>query len=486
MNFIRKILSYPLHPYLVCFYCLTKVNADLHISTHYWTEILGLLVFFFVLTAILQFLFKFIWSSNTVGSIVLSIFLFINFFLLPIHKTINYTFPPVERVRHSFVIVMSIGLLIAFFLLIKKKKNYTLISQYLTILLLIFSGLDIFKWISDTVLGSKELLSKELIITHKINNYNIYLIVPDGYASNENLLKYWYFDNSIFVNNLKSKGFFVAKNPHSNYRYTVQSVSSMLGFNYYTSAPTEQFMEARISNNAAMQFLNAHKYKCNITDFNEHHYLYNPDNIKINIKTYLYHQSAIYFLGIPLNSQHENSVNNIAILKNIFSVKDTSPVFHYIHSMITHSPFKNIKGTDMAIDTAFLNVNGVQICENWSTIRGNNYRTAGQRADSIILNKYLEKIKETNTILQDLLDESWSKIKENSIVIVMSDHGFRCLNGQPQDYKSEAYQNFCAVYFPDQDYSSLTDTITPINVLRMTINKAMGTSMPYLSDKTNL
>ena len=149
-----------------------------------------------------------------------------------------------------------------------------------------------------------------------------------------------------------------------------------------------------------------------------------------------------------MKSQQENSVNNIAILKNIFSVKDTSPVFHYIHSMVTHSPFKNITENDMAIDTAFLNVNGVQICENWSTIRGNNYRTAGQRADSIILNKYLEKIKETNTILQDLLDESWSKIKENSIVIVMSDHGFRCLNGQPQDYKSEAYQNFCAVYFP--------------------------------------
>lgn len=486
MNLIRKILSYPLHPYLVCLYCLTKANADLHISTQYWSEMLGLLLLFGFITAILQFGFKFIWSSNINGSIVLSIVLFINFFLFPIHKTINYLLPLVERVRYSFLIISSIGLLIALFLFIERKIQHTQISQYLTVLLLLFISIDISKWIYDTLIGSKEILSQNLSISNQPKNYNIYLIVPDGYASNENLMKYWNYDNSPFIYDLKKKGFFIAKNPRSNYRYTVQSISSMLELDYFSFFATEPFMEARIANNRVMQILNAYNYRCTITDFNEHSYLYNPNNLKLDIQELLYYQSAIYFFDIPItNIQNEKKVNNITVLKNIFKTKHTSPVFHYVHSMTTHYPFKN-KETDTLEDTAFINIKGSETCRAWTAIRGNDYRTLGKRGDSILLNKYLGKIKETNNILQNTLNESWSNVKDNSIIIVLSDHGFRNLNGQPEDYKPEAYQNFCAVYFPDQDYSMLTDTITPINVLRISVNKAIGTNMPYIPDKTNL
>jgi hypothetical protein len=485
MNLIRKVLSYPLHPYLVCLYCLTKANADLHISAHYWSEILSLLMIFCSITAVLQFVFKFLWSSNTNGSIVLSIALFINFFLFPIHKTINYILPFVERVRYSFLIAVIISFIIALFLFIKRKKQYAQTSQYLTILLLLFIGIDVSKWIYDAITDSKETLLQKLTIAHKTNNYNIYLIVPDGYAANENLKKYWQLDNGLFLSNLKNKNFFVAQNPHSNYHYTVESISSMLKMDYFTTSVTEPLMEASISNNTAMQFLDTHKYKCTITDFNEHSYTYDPNKVKTDIKAFLYDQSAAYFLGIPLFIKDRNTVNNIEILKNIFKVEDTIPVFRYVHSMITHFPFTN-KETDIVEDTAFANAFGVQTYQDWTAIRGNDYRTLGKRGDSILLKKYLGKIKETNAILQKTLDESWDNIKSNSIVIIMSDHGFRCLNGPPEDYKAEAYQNFCAIYFPDQDYSTLTDTITPINVIRMVVNKAVGTNMPYLPDKTNL
>lgn len=485
MNLIRKVLSYPLHPYLVCLYCLTKANADLHISTHYWFEILGLLLLFCSLTAVLQFVFKFIWSSNTNGSIVLSIFLFINFFLFPIHKTINYILPIIDRVRYSFLILVFVSIVISFVLFIKRKKEFTQVNHYLTILLLLFISIDISKWVYETLIDSKETFSQELIISNKNNNYNIYLIVPDGYASNENLKKFWQFDNNPFISDLKNKGFFVAKDPHSNYRYSVQSISSMLDFNYFPSSVTELFMEARIPKNTAMQFLNKHKYKCTITDFNSHSYVYKPNNIKMGINTFVYFQSAAYFLGFPFDIPYEDSVDNIDILKNQFKTKDTVPVFNYVHSMITHAPFTNSE-KGMVEDSSFSSINGSQVCHKWAALRGNDYRTLGKTGDSILLKTYLEKIKETNIVLQKTLNESWDNIKNNSIVIIMSDHGFRCLNGQPEDYKTEAYQNFCAIYFPDQDYSILNDTMTPINVMRMAVNKAVGTNMPYLPDKTNL
>lgn len=485
MNVLHKILSYPLHPYLVCLYCLTKANADLHISTQYWFEMLGLLLVFWSITAVLQFIFKLIWSSNTNGSIILSMALFVIFFLWSIHKTINYILPVVDRVRYSFIIIVAGLFFIGLFLIIKRKRDYDKISHYLTILLLLFITLDISQWIYDSLIDSNEKLSKELSISNQKNNYNIYLIVPDGYASNDNLMKYWHFDNTPFISDLKNKGFFIAKAPRSNYRYTVKTISTMLNLNYFASSVIEPYMEESIHNNIAMHFLDAYKYKCTVTDFNESSYLYRPDRIKTNIRAYLYNQSSAYFLKIPIKQKEEISVDNIKILRNLFSKRDSLPVFHYLHSMITHTPYYN-KETDISQDTAFSNLDGDQICRKWVDIHGNKYRTLGAKGDSIFLNTYLKKIKETNLILSETLNKAWNNIKDNSIVIVMSDHGFRCLNGQPEDYKPEAYQNFCAVYFPDQDYSTLTDTITPINVMRMTVNKAIGTNLSYLQDKTNL
>ena len=99
---------------------------------------------------------------------------------------------------------------------------------------------------------------------------------------------------------------------------------------------------------------------------------------------------------------------------------------------------------------------------------------------------YLHQIKRTNTFLIKTLDTFWSKIEKNSIVIIISDHGSRSLSGQSEEAILERYQNFCAVYFPDKDYSTLTDSITPINVMRMTLNKAIGSHLPYLTDKSGL
>lgn len=482
MTTIQKLKAYPWHPYLVCLYCLTKANADLHISTQYWVEILGLFLFFAAITAIFQFVFKFIWSSNTNGSIVLSIGLFILFFLYPIHKTINYILPIVERVRYSFLIVVLIGFIIALFLFIKKSKHYTQISQYLNVLIILFIGIDIYKWVYDDIVDSKVALLNKISIYNKNNKYNIYLIVPDGYASNTNLKKYWYFDNNAFISDLDKKGFFIPKNPRSNYRYTVQSISSMLNLNYFETSVSEPLMAASVLNNTTMQFLHQHNYKCYITDWDGNNYTYDPYNVKIDINAFLYNQSAAYFLGIPIYNTIANN-NNTQQLESLFTNKNETPLFYYIHSMLTHHPYKN-KKNEVDKDTAYSNT--FTVYGKWLDGQGNDFRTLGKRGDSILLNKYLSKIKETNNIIQDKLNEHWNSIKNNSIIIVMSDHGFRFLNGYPEDFKQEAYQNFCAIYFPDQDYSTLTDTITPINVLRMSVNKAVGTKMPYLPDKTNM
>jgi hypothetical protein len=131
MNTIQKLKAYPWHPYLVCLYCFIKAGADLQISTHYWLEMLGLLLLYWSITGILQWTFRFIWSSNTHGSIALSALLFLNFFFLALHNTINYIFPIAVRLRYSLLILVALWLILAIFLFIKKNKIYRQVSQYL-------------------------------------------------------------------------------------------------------------------------------------------------------------------------------------------------------------------------------------------------------------------------------------------------------------------------------------------------------------------
>lgn len=493
MTTIQKLKAYPWHPYLVCLYCFVKAIADLQISTHYWFGMLGLLLIYWSITGVLQGIFRFIWSSNTPGSIALSALLFLNFFLLPLHKTINYIFPIVERVRFSFLILATLWLILAVFLWVKKNKNYKLLSQYLIIVLLLYSAFDSSKWCYNTLFSAKQIRFEPSTILKK-KNYNIYLIVPDGYASNESLLKYWHFDNNEFLADLKNKGFFIPQNPHSNYRYTIQSISTMLNLNYWQTSPTELFMETQIADNALMNFLSSQKYHCRIFDFTNHDYTFNTETTTVNIKKYLYLQSSIYFLASTFDIYID--VENLPSLPNNNSVfdrtreilsssKDTlSKQFAYSHIMLTHPPFLYPKGkqTDLSLEELLPD----PLYIKWVAGSDNKNRTLGSYGDSLLMRQYLLKVKQTNDSIQTLLNQPWTSIKENSIVIIMSDHGLRILPGQPIDFQAEAYSNFCAVYFPDKDYSTLTDTITPINVLRMTVNKVLGTNLSYLPDKTNL
>jgi hypothetical protein len=70
----------------------------------------------------------------------------------------------------------------------------------------------------------------------------------------------------------------------------------------------------------------------------------------------------------------------------------------------------------------------------------------------------------------------------------MSDHGSRMLTNPTSNAEAikERYDNMCAIYYPDKDYSKLYDSITPINVMRQVLNKSIGTKYPNLKDISGL
>jgi hypothetical protein len=61
---------------------------------------------------------------------------------------------------------------------------------------------------------------------------DIYYLVLDAYARDDDLLQYYQLDNTSFLNDLENLGFFVARCSQSNYSQTELSISSTLNFTY--------------------------------------------------------------------------------------------------------------------------------------------------------------------------------------------------------------------------------------------------------------
>ena len=63
---------------------------------------------------------------------------------------------------------------------------------------------------------------------------DIYYIILDSYARNDALVDLFSFDNSEFLRELESRGFYIASRATSNYIYTIQSTPSILNMQYLT------------------------------------------------------------------------------------------------------------------------------------------------------------------------------------------------------------------------------------------------------------
>ena len=62
--------------------------------------------------------------------------------------------------------------------------------------------------------------------------HSVYMLVLDGYANAAVLARSYGFDNSVFLDSLRSLGFTVARNSRSNYGWTPQSLASVLNVEY--------------------------------------------------------------------------------------------------------------------------------------------------------------------------------------------------------------------------------------------------------------
>ena len=97
---------------------------------------------------------------------------------------------------------------------------------------------------------------------------DVYYLVLDGYGRKDVLAELYEYDNSVFLSDLDTRGFYIAHRSTSNYMQTLHSLASTLNFEYLDQYlgqrlqgyPDAKFLRELLSSNRLTRFLKEQGY----------------------------------------------------------------------------------------------------------------------------------------------------------------------------------------------------------------------------------
>jgi hypothetical protein len=151
---------------------------------------------------------------------------------------INKYFEKLNLCAFLFVVLFFIVL----FFLLKSKKG-TLITQFATILLLLFNCNEFFLSFNNLINKIPLIYTLDIENSYKapqLNDYkpNIYFFLLDSYTSDASLLEFWNYKNDLSTH-LEKSNFKVVHNGKAPYNATIWSMNSIFNMNYFDNESIE-------------------------------------------------------------------------------------------------------------------------------------------------------------------------------------------------------------------------------------------------------
>ena len=205
---------------------------------------------------------------------------------------------------------------------------------------------------------------------------------------------------------------------------------------------------------------------------------------------FYYFSKTPIFTIFAIREKGEGLSRELNVFKTLVGLTKTSPQkpkFVYAHVLLPHVPFylNDLGKYEKKVDGRNPSLSGIK-----DLVDNNPYNnTMGSfEADSLLKIDYVNHTKYTNKKCLEAISSILKYNKRPPIIILMSDHGSRMLTNPIPNSEAvkERYDNFCAIYYPDKDYSKLYDSITPINVMRQVLNKSIDTKYANLKDVSGL
>lgn len=314
---------------------------------------------------------------------------------------------------------------------------------------------------------------------------DIYYIIVDAYARADILEEIYGLDNSEFLSYLGEKGFYVADESFANYPQTALSLSSSLNSIYLDGlverigegTNNRQPLEAMIKNNRFFRFLRDRGYTLvsfssgyGPTDFTDADLYMAP---REPWKLTEFQEALVMLTPLSVFSKVRSDFHRARVTYALNHIADGAhvdgPALVFAHITAPHFPF--------VFDADGKPVEPPRGIGNREDYSYDEY-VAGYRNQLTYITKRLR------VAIEEIISQS----ADPPIVVLQSDHGpcARLASGwKVEDTDvSERMSILNAYYFPDQDYESLYDSISPVNTFRVVLNDYFGTDYELLEDRS--
>jgi hypothetical protein len=316
---------------------------------------------------------------------------------------------------------------------------------------------------------------------------DIYLIVLDKYTSSDILAQHFGFDNTSFETFLRSRGFVIPRHSRANYPRTQLALASMLNLDYIQDLPRPHNLDGLIESNRLVAFLKSRGYRFvffptafSFTSRNRHADLQIPPQVRgefqvawerttmlpelVRTGCALLGCRAVQFRLAPETAD----LMDWKFGRLVELAGGQQPTFVFAHLILPHEPF--LYWADCTHRPPYWPAN------------------AGMLGDKAATRGYLDQVSCTNLKIGAFVDSIIARSHRPPVILLQAYHGHGRLGRLP-DLKyvdryrlTERMATFAAYRVPGLEGSSIDDTITPVNIIRLVLRHYLGADLPPIDD----
>ena len=479
---MKKILPY-LHPFLFAIYPIVELR-NFNIAYVDSAALVRPILLSLSITALIRILFRLFtreWKkSGILTTLIVIVFYSYGHVFLQIESTFG------GMIRHRYLILIFAGwlLLSGWFILWKMKKAETLVN-FLTVtgaILTIFSVARSVQHDYSVYQSAREVREAMDAYREEVSSSNvgerpdIYLILLDAHTSAYALDKYFHYDESAFIQQLKDLGFYVAECAQSNYPVTNLSVTSTYYANYHQEPTLYPLYSSLV-----LETLRSQGYRVITFQNRSNGHFDFAEDVRLSRNQIL---AGKVDLAGGL-SEFEFQLLETSFARIVFDIPQMIPGFdlaqqketeYYEHYQQTYFILDELKRLPEEIKgpkfvfAHFLVPHPPFIF----TPQGNFYWNENN------VDGYVSNIQFIDSQIIGSVKEIISTSKIPPVIVIMGDHG---ASGVPQLETPESRMSILnAFYLSDAAKKDLYPSITPVNSFRVVFNNYFGTNYPLLKD----
>ncbi len=497
MSLLKNIWPSPIHSLLVPVFFIVHNYFDFWGLTDL-NKLITSIISWLITPVLLLLFYKIILKDWHKSSILTTCLLCIYFFTGPLMKEFkDVPFLHFFFKYSVFIPVVFILLILLHVQLFKSKKSLKKIHLFLSVMFLLLLLIEFSQYAIKGPIALKKRNTIELkndvqlTLPNKTTDSlpDIYFFIFDEHPSSKSLNSLFNYNNFALDSGLSKLDFKVSANATSQFPYTTPSIYSLMGLNEFHSDAAFEFtfkeiwaIDKNLTNNKLIPFFQNNGYKFinasifdmknapsqvrNYLDWNTAEDMIRKQTIFNRIKedlswnyTNLFKRKFIGDLNLKIKKEVDYTNRIVQLIDSCLLAKQNNPKLFYGHFHLPHDTYKYDR-------------KGNVIQWTYETYL-NSYTSAAT---------YLAQLEYTRKFIIDLAIKIKNKNNRPAIIIIQGDHGYRMFdqNKFPLDYKLKI---FSAIYFPDHDYSQVSDSLFSPNTFRIILNKYFDQKISLINKK---